>query len=161
MPRLTTKPRTLQIQNPAPGADWSFVPSSTDRVILISVLATLTTAVAAGSRMPALQFTDQSGLVYMQGDLGRGQAASINTAWCWTKDWNVGPGAATSVGQHAAGPLPNVWLDPNDVIGTVTNGIQAADQWSNIVVRYYAGREWLKLQRELAFMEEIAEDLGD
>lgn len=153
MPRLRTQPRTFSIPSPAPGADWVFTPSQTDRAVVMSVTGILTTAVAAANRFPALTLTDQSGLVYYSADVGRPQAASLVVRYTWARDVYLSPSTLIAGGQSMAGGMPDVWLDPNDTIGTVTNALAAADQWSSIVIRYYTGERWLELQRELQLQQ--------
>lgn len=152
---LKTQPITLQFPAPAAGADWSIKVSQIDRAVIMSVTASLTSAVAAGNRTPGLTLTDQSGLVYCLYDSGRLQAASTVSTYTWAQGVSAfGSNNATNNG-HQPAPLPDVWLSANDTIGTTTNGLMPADQWSAQVIRFYTGERWLQLQRELAFAREL------
>lgn len=116
----------------------------------MALTATLTTAVAVAARMPAIEYTDQSNMVYLAADFAQSQPASLAVTYTWARDFGTGLFVSPITGQRVSGPLPDAWLQPSDKIGTVTANLQAADQWSNIVIRFYTGERWKTLQRELA-----------
>jgi hypothetical protein len=157
---VRTRPVTYPIPSPAAGSDWSYTPSPTDQGIVMAVTATLTTAVAVAGRMPAIEYTDQSGLVYLSADCAQPQAASLAVTYTWAREFGLGLFAAPVNGQRVSAPLPDAWLQPNDKIGTVTSNMQAADQWSNIVIRFYTGERWRELQRELAVEQYLEGESG-
>lgn len=156
---MHTKPLNLPVPAPAAAADWHFVPSQTDRVIVMSVTALLTTAIAVANRYPALTLKDQEGLPYFTADMGVAQAASLAVNYCWARESNSGATAAPVAGQAMSRPFPDIWLSPGDSLGMVTDNLSAGDQWSNIVIRYYTGQRWLDLQAEIAEAKQLAQIL--
>lgn len=122
----------------------------------MAVTARLTTATAVASRLPAIAYTDQSGLVYLSADCAQPQAASLAVTYTWARDFGLGLFAAPIAGQRIGAPLPDAWLQPGDTIGVKTDNLQAADQWDQIVIRFYTGERWRKLQAELRLEQEVA-----
>lgn len=160
---MHTKPVTFTIPAPAAGADWTYEPSNGDQAVIMAITARLTTAVAVANRLPALTLKDQNGTVYFADDMSEPQAASLVCRYSWAREAPDPLAVALSNNQSVTAPFPNVWLQPGDTIGTVTQNIQAADQWSTIVIRYYTGEHWRHLQhelREIADLERTAVMLG-
>lgn len=133
---------TDQVPSPAAGADWSFTPSQTDRVLLLSVTGLLTTAVAVANRRPALALKDQNGLVYWSADSVYPQAASLAVTYSWARGASNPPAAAIVTLERVALPLPWLRLQPNDTVESLTAAIAAADQWSGIIYRAVIGDTW-------------------
>ena len=157
---MRTKPLTIPLVSPVAGADWSFKPTQTDQCVVMAVTATLTTDATVAARLPAIAYTDQSGLVCLSADCGQPQAASLAVTYTWAREFGLGLFAAPINGQRVSAPLPDAWLQPGDTIGTKTFGIDAGDQWSNIVIRYYTGERWRQLQRELAVEQYLESESG-
>lgn len=133
---------TETINPPAVGTDISFVPCGTDKVRLLAFTALLTTSAAVANRRPALALKDQSAGVYWSADAINPQAASLATRYSWAR--GVGAQVASTIvtAERVALQLPDLWLQGNDTIQTLTSGIDVADQWSAIVWRGVVGDEW-------------------
>lgn len=157
---MHTRPVTYPLPSPAAGTDFSYRPSQTDQAVVMTLTAKLTTSATVAGRLPALTYTDQNGEVYLSADLGQAQAASLAVTYTWARMFGTTLGAAPITGQKASAPLPDAWLQPNDTISVVTANLDPADQWSNIMIRYYTGERWLALQRELRLEAEIEATLG-
>lgn len=121
------------VGQPAAGADWTDKVISGANVRIVGITATLTTAVAVATRIPALQLKMRDGslVAVLNTDTG-GQAASLAHTWSWV----IGASAPQTFGTFHVSPLPDVVLPDGATVGTVTTAIQAADQWSAIVVSY-------------------------
>lgn len=152
---MHTRPITQQLPSPAAGTDIAFVPTQTDQCIVMAFTARLTTSAAVASRLPALVMKDQNLLQYVVADFGEAQTAGLAVTYTWARDFGVGISAAPVAGQSVSGRLPDAWLQPQDTIGTHTTNIDVADQWDQVVVRYYTGEHWLRLKRELAERTQI------
>jgi hypothetical protein len=135
--------------------------SEIDQAILMSVTARLTTSAAVASRLPAIAYTDQSAQLFLSADCGQPQAASLAVTYTWARDFGLGLFAAPITGQRVSAPLPDAWLQPGDVLSTVTANIDVGDQWDRIILRYYTGERWLALQRELAVERFLGSESGD
>lgn len=118
------------VGNPAAGADWSFVVPATRQLICVTAL--LTTAVAVANRTPQLKLATATPVTIVLSPLAPAQVASLADTYVWF------PGAPLSAAAAATitAPIPTVTLAANSTIGTVTAGIQAADQWSAIVLTF-------------------------
>lgn len=133
----TLKPGAIFVQtvgNPAAGVDWSIAINGNARWRVAAVRATLTTAVAVANRSAILQFV-QAGNVAYNAAAAPVQAASLT----WVYNWGAG---VTTLLATVGSTTPNVetstpvdlWLAPGMTIQTVTQNIQAADQWSGITL---------------------------
>lgn len=158
---MRTKPLTYPIPSPAAGSDWSYKVSPTDQGIVMAVTATLTTSAVVAARLPAIEYTDQSGLVYLSADCAQPQAASLAVTYTWAREFGLGLFAAPVNGQRVSAPLPDAWLQPNDLLSVTTLNKDVADQWSNIVIRFYTGERWRQLQRELAVEQYLEAESGN
>lgn len=120
------------VANPAAGADFSF--TLTGGAILESVTATLTTAVAVANRSPALKIVNNVATVVVRGiQTPAVQAASLTVDYTWM----VGAGAAIVGANQVVLPLPSLFVTAGTwTFSSLTNLIQAADQWSNIAVGF-------------------------
>lgn len=134
-----SRPGSLLLQglgNPAAGADWSITVPINVRWRLMAAHATLTTAVAVANRGVGLVFGLTPAFIF-NAMAQAVQAASL----VWAYSWGSGVTSYTT----AAGPVtPNMitaypadlWLSPGQKIASATQNIQAADQWSNIVLMF-------------------------
>lgn len=147
---------TVELPAPAPGHDWGRVLSTSDRVRVLAARATLTSSATVATRNVALQIVDESGLTVWSGGVGATQAASLAAAYSWAHGPAETLQAAVSAGEQVSAALPRLWLEPGDSLGVSTGGLDAADQWSAVVVRYVAAEHWEHLQ----MWEQIARLVG-
>lgn len=121
--------RTVTVPSPAAGADWSYAIPAGEYWDLISVYAQLVTSVTVASRYPSLIVGD--GVVTFARSAATGsQAASLTGLNLWV------PGATPSSQNNVnRGPLPTTYLGEAETIGSLTDNIQAGDQWSGIYIR--------------------------
>lgn len=152
---MHTKPLTFQLPAPVAGSDWSYMPSQTDQTVIMAITATLTTDATVANRYPGLKMTDQSGLVYFAMNASEPQAASLAVTYSYAESAPNQSGITAVTGQALAAPLPQIWLQPGDTIGSDTLGLDASDQWSAIVIRFYTGERWKRLQWELQVAKEL------
>jgi hypothetical protein len=124
------QPRSILIATPAAGADFTqTVPSST-RWRIVSLSATLTTAVAVANRNVDLVIDDGAN-VFAEISSGFSQVASLVNDYTWM-DGGVAQAAFDNI---VALPLPSqMFLPPTFRIRSETTGIQPADQWSAITM---------------------------
>lgn len=138
------KQRTVTVDQPAAGADWSFVPSTSDWSKLVSITAKLVTSATAANRGPDLHVTDLNGNVVSADAASIDQIASSTFIWSWR------PGAMfygqASTSGVVANSCPGFWLPPGAAVGTKTVNIDAADQWSLVVATFIVGGEWEHLE---------------
>lgn len=139
---MRTVLQTFQVAQPAAGADWSFVPSNSDRVKLLFVTAKLTTAVAVASRYPALAFKDQGGVVYYGADAGVPQAASLAVNYSWSRAGSTSVATTIFTGERVGLALPDAWIEPGDTVQSMTAAIAGADQWTSVYWRGIIGDAW-------------------
>ena len=147
---------TVRVPAPAAGADWSFKPSDIDRVKVLTVTAKLVTSVTVANRHPALTITDRDQNQYLAQDAQFTQAASLSAQYSWAP--GLGNPVLTSAlgGTRVGFPFPYPWLEPGDTIATATAGLDAADQWSAIVVRFYTAdhwKHWEHVERLMALLD--------
>jgi len=129
----------VTLANPAAGADWTFVVPS-DRIWVPQLLkARLTTAVAAANRAPLLEVRDAAATLVTilepksADSVGAVQPASRIFDWSWARllggaaVLNTGDGVSTQA-------LPDLVLPPGFQLGMRTIVLQAADQWSAIIM---------------------------
>lgn len=130
--------------NPAAGADWKVTVTAGKRWRLYSITSFLSTSAAVATRVAEFLLKSQDvNIIYRVGDQagGDGQTANSNLrhvlASCWS---NVVRQTGGAGGQaYNAYPLPVIELIGGDTIGSFTSSIQAADQWSAIVLQV---EEW-------------------
>lgn len=114
--------------NPAAGADWTFTIPAGTRKRVVSVSALLTTAVAVANRFASIIIDDGVNIV-AQIPSGFAQAASLANQYTFA-DSTTGTASASNV---SIASLPsNLILPAGFRVRSLTGGIQAADQWSNI-----------------------------
>lgn len=126
---------TIQVPNPAAAADWSY--TLTQPTQIESVSALLTTSATVASRNPILQIKTASGLVIADLAIGSTSVgAVIPASEAYMLTWGQGLAmAGNSTVLIGTGPFPGpMTLPAGTVISTLTNSIQAGDQWSNIAI---------------------------
>lgn len=133
---------TRLVPAPAAGQDFSLPISTTDRVLLLAIAATLTTSAAVANRRPALAFKDQSAGVWWSADAGYPQAASLAVTYSWARGASVAADPTIATLERVSLPIPWARLEVNDTVETITALIDVADQWSAIVYRAVVGDFW-------------------
>lgn len=136
----------LQVIQPIPrppaGADWSFTPSSSDRVKLLSITGRLTTDATVGNRISELLVTTITGDVISADPSAVIQAASQGPLYNWRSD---GPRYTTANNDNTlVMSCPDFWLPAGCVVSTNTSGLDASDQWSAQVAVYLVADELLE-----------------
>lgn len=131
-----------KVPSPVAGADFSFVPSTTDRVRLLTLTAQLATAVAVANRMPAIAFKGQDGGVFYSADGGVPQLASLTVQYTWSRSGATAIANPIVGGERVGLALPDIWLQPGDTIESITGLISGADQWSGIIWRGLIADSW-------------------
>lgn len=137
---------TTVLPAPAAGADWTFTPSPTDRVHVLTITGKLTTAAAVANRVVALRCEDLNAVNYYQADAVYPQAASLAVTYSWSRNGGNGANPAIFTGESVGLALWSHWLEPGDRVGSLTANIAAADQWSAIVARYVVLEHWVMLE---------------
>lgn len=127
--------RVITGSAPAAGADISETVPTSARWQLLSLRASLTTAVAVANRQPKLTLDDGANRFYDTAD-GPAQAASLTWAYCFAPTGSPPANSLTDVQINYDNAQ---MLESGFRIRTVTSAIQAADQWSAPV---YCVREW-------------------
>lgn len=140
---------TEQVNAPAAGTDWTIKPSPTDKVLLLTVTATLTTSAVVASRRVSLNLKDQNALGYWCADAVMAQAASLAVTYSWARGASLGPPAALVASEKVALPFPWLRLQPSDTVSAITALIDVGDVWSKIVYRAIVG-DWWEDEHELA-----------
>jgi hypothetical protein len=128
--------RIITVGAPAAGADWSATVPTPARWRVNALQAQLTTGAAGGNRVPHLVITDGQGHSVYNFPSTANQLANS------TAQYSAGATVMTAQFDNAQVlvlPYPLKLLQ-TWTIGTLTTGIQAGDQWSNIVLYV---KEWL------------------
>jgi hypothetical protein len=120
------------VGNPAAGADWSFTIPAGLQMILRSLRCRLTTSAAVANRIPLFSANDGAGHGYYEGAVNSVVAASL------AFDLMAFHGATgTVISTQAWAGLPfEMRMLPGHVIQSQTGAIQAADQYSAIVLLF-------------------------
>lgn len=120
--------QSLQVGNPAAGADWSVSVPTNQRWRIESLVATLVTAVAVANRVPTFIIDDGVNILF-QVDAIAAEVASTTKVYALA----AGQTAATGAGNTISLPLPGPqFLTTGWRVRSSTAAIQAADQWSGI-----------------------------
>jgi hypothetical protein len=130
------QPRSIQVGNPAAGADWVFTVPGLSRARVISISATLATAVTVATRFAELVIDDGAN-VLAEIPAPASQLASLTNDYTWA---DSAPEFA-AIDAVVLAPLPaNLILPSPFRIRSETTAIQGTDQWSNIWLHVI---EWL------------------
>jgi hypothetical protein len=124
-------PKLVPVPTPAAGADWSTTVPGQGSWLVQAFVATLTNAVAAANRFPAVSLTDGNS-EYFRAPL----SAAVIASTVLNASGAIGflPAAVNvTLGPSAVG-LPQIILPPGSVFRVVTTNLQAADQWSAIAL---------------------------
>lgn len=152
---MRTRSKTESVTAPAAGSDFSFVPSQTDRVYLLTVAATLTADANVATRIPALTFKTQQGLQFCAMGNIISIAASQGATWNWARGVGTAANSAYASGEQVVVGLPDMWLEPGDSVSAVTINKQVGDKWTNIVWRGLVGDWWEHEDALAAFAKQI------
>lgn len=127
---------SINVPNPAAGADWIFTVPVSERLRIVSFRGVLTTSATVANRQVAVFVTD-----------------SVNTTWITSAPTNIPAATLAQIsGTGTSAPLgvittlinitlpPVLILPPGFTIATLTTGIQAGDQWSSI---QFSVEQWL------------------
>ncbi len=117
-----------QLANPLAGVDWSFTAGTGQRLRVISLAATLTTAAAVANRNVELIVDDGVNTLWIT-DASASVLAGTTQQFAATGT-NVPTGVVTTIAELVI--PPDLILQPGWRLRTNTVNIQAADQWSNI-----------------------------
>lgn len=148
---------TTQVGEPAAGADWTFVPSTSDYVRLLAITAVLVTSATSASRAVTLQAKDSNGLLLDAFPAVDAATASTTVTYVWDDASTVS--AAASDKLTLTQSVPRFWLPPGTSVGTSTADIDTGDQWSAIVATYATRDHWRWLQEE-NMLDDILAALG-
>jgi hypothetical protein len=123
--------RIVPVTAPAAGADWQLVVPGDKVWEPISVVFRLVTAAVAATRVPQLAFTDGTttwGFV----NADTTQIISLTRDYSFMANFN--PAGTAVNGTRIAGAMPAIVLPGGYTIGTLTEALDPADQYSNIFV---------------------------
>lgn len=128
--------KAVPVAQPAAGADWSASVPAGAAWELLHVKATLTTGAAVANRGPVVRVQDNSGNDFDAYPAAAVQAASLAAEF----GWEAGYGAAvTAILNVASMSEPPPLAPQGGLVKVVTANLQAADQWSGILLTV---REW-------------------
>jgi hypothetical protein len=113
---------------PAAGADWSAVVPAGHTWRIIAIGATLVTSAAVATRVVHMAFNDGHG-TYIRVPAQASQAASLTRYYAWFPE-----SGGDATGSGISTPLPDGGLMAGWSVGTITELIDVADQWSNIAL---------------------------
>lgn len=135
---------TQQVKQPAAGADWTFVPSTSDSVRLLAITAKLVTSATVDSRVVVLQATDIDGNLLDAFPATAAQAASKTVTYVW--DNSASGISASEDDLTLSQSVPNFWLPPGATVASATALLQAGDQWSDVVATFLSTDRWRMLE---------------
>lgn len=122
--------RTVRIDKPAVGADWTTRPGGQRVWRVVSLVARLVTSAVVANRRVRLQATDGEN-PYFIAESHLAHPAST------TVDYAAHTGSAVTAADNLVLPLPlpsaGLIVRPGATLEVVTDNIDAADQWSAIV----------------------------
>lgn len=151
---------TLPVNSPAAGVDFSFIPCGTDKVRLLTLTATLTTSAVVANRRPALAFSDKSAGTFWSADAINPQVASLAVTYSWARGVGAQVASAIVTTERAALQLPDMWLQGQDTIKSITGAIDVGDQWSNIIFRAVVGEAWESEREMLSVVQALLGPAG-
>jgi len=122
------------VANPAAGAEWSFTTFNPARTHLLSVRGLLTTSAVAGNRSARIRFSDALGNVI--GDFGPARTQAAGRAYTYNGAVNAQGADDTTTAFESYFAIPRLQLGGAYTVGSITAGIDAGDQWSNIRLTY-------------------------
>lgn len=153
--------RTLSGTVPAPpvGTDLAYTFSAEQGCRLHALLTTLTTSATVANRQPGFQLKDPDGRVCYRVGAATDQVASTIV------DHDIAPALSDNqagfdgVNTQWSYPWPDLWLPPGWSIATITSGLQAGDQWSNITWVATFGEPVFDLDARMIMIEQAIEQM--
>ena len=121
----------IKVPAPAAGADWSFTIKGENVRRLISVTGVLATSAAVANRAPALEIAAPEGTVITV-EQPAVITATLSTIVCWGA--GVSGDAASLVNGRLTAGIGEYVLPPGYIVRTSTGAIDAADQWSSVLL---------------------------
>jgi hypothetical protein len=118
--------RVVTVPQPAAGADWSLIVPAGSVYELVSVYGSLTTSAVVADRGARLQLGDGHA-TYLDLAPQAVQAASLTNRYAWAAGMST---FSADSGQVMG--LPRLYLEPGWTLGSATDGIDVADQWSTV-----------------------------
>lgn len=123
--------RTISPPNPAPGTEWSVAVPGGQQWRPLAAIATLTTSAAVASRVAGVRLSDGNAVFYGAGSINGTAAGQVNVLSYAAAS---SPTASTPNISFAVLQWPLMWLPAGYTFGSFTQGIQAADTYSGVVV---------------------------
>lgn len=141
------------LPNPAAGADWIATVPAGHTWTLLSAQGTLTTSAAVATRLPGLDISDGAGHIIVTEAANVGVTASIvERVGFAVGDSANQDGVGAALGNRQTVALPSgIVLPAGYTIASRTVNIQAADQWSAVVLTVLdssAGGPWIAGYRD-------------
>jgi hypothetical protein len=128
--------RTIQkLFNPAAGSEFTWTVPVGHTWTLESVIARLTTSAAVANRIPRLSVTNV--FEYMRATQGLVQTASQVATYYWFAGGAVVNNGATPLIVSNAPLQAGLVMPAGDILASITAGLDAADQWDNVVFAYF------------------------
>lgn len=127
---------SLQVPNPAAGADWTLTTLANQRLRVESLTAVFTASATVANRTPELIWDDGGNIMFVDdvnANIVAGQVIQVSSTGT-----NIPTGVVTTI-LHVTMP-PGMILVPGHRVRTNTPGIQAGDQWSAIFLNV---EEWI------------------
>lgn len=115
---------TRTIDRPAPGVDWSFVPSSSDSARLLSIVGPLTTDDAGTTRQVTVTVTDETGNVITTDVSTATQEGGNTYTYSWRGGWLSCQAIATALVTTSS--IPGFWLPPGATVAADTTNLNTA-----------------------------------
>ena len=139
---------SVAVPQPAPGTDFEYQPGYLDAFKVVGFTARFVTSAVVASRYNTFQLTDVSGNVIYA--IGNPTAIDANTTALYAGASSGSFTANNIVWQPLAviGTWPELWVPPLARFGSLTPGISAGDQWSNVYLLCEVG-DWAEDQRAL------------
>ena len=139
---------SVAVPQPAPGADFGYQPGYLDAFKVVGFSAQFTTSAVVASRYNTLRLTDVTGnVIYAIGN-PTAVAASSTVLYAAAPSAPLTVFAAGWQQVAAVGAWPELWVPPLARFGSLTPGISAGDQWSNVYLLCEVG-DWAEDQRAL------------
>lgn len=127
-------PYTVEIDQPAAGAEFTVIPSAGDWSRVLSVVATLTTSAVVATRAADLQTVNPTGDLLAVDISQAGQVASKTITYNWRpSNAFYGVDASTTAAVQSC---PGFWLPPGAKVSSKTQAKDVGDQWSAITCTY-------------------------
>ena len=118
----------VRVPQPAAGVDWTLAVPGGHTYRPLAAFAQLVTSAAVAARVARLAFGDGD-ITFGSFPPGASQAASLTRLYSWAPSQGV-----AAVGTAIGGYLPEVTLQSGWTIGSVSELIDVADQWSSVFV---------------------------